>query len=177
MGSNSKENKDDNNWVWIIIAVIIAAVLFFFVLAKYKQDKKRIEWLEHRKDKLSSIIQKKRNKKRWLDWGFRLAYPIARVILIGLWLWYNYLANLYFDQPKLEDYVTWNAAGLILFSAFMFLFIGPFDFTNAIKKVKPTIESWVYGKYLGIGDMISANEDELKDIDKEIEALSKTYNE
>lgn len=178
MKSNNKNrNKGDNNWGWIIIAVFIIIFLIFWAILKYKKDKKRFEWLQLRKGKLRSVIQKKRNKKRWLDWAFRLAYPIARIILVGIWLWYNYLAKFYFEKPlELGDYVTWNAAGLIIFSALMFLFIGPFDFTNAIKQVKPTIEFWVYSKYLGIGDMISANENELKKIEQEIDSLDNAYN-
>ncbi|PHR46747.1 MAG: hypothetical protein COA32_09705 [Fluviicola sp.] len=167
------KNKDNNNWSWIIVSAIIAIILVLWAIFQYKRDKKRIEWLLHRKKKLRSIIQKKRNQKRWLDWAFRLVYPIARFILVGLWVGYNCLATYYFEQPiKLGDLVNWNAAGLIVLSAFVFLVIGPFDFTKALKTVRPTIEVLIYGKYLGIGDMISADEDELAEIDKEIDSLN-----
>ncbi|MEX2484779.1 MAG: hypothetical protein WED10_09470 [Brumimicrobium sp.] len=169
----NNKNESHNYWGWIILSAIIALILVFWILFKYKRDKKRIEWLQHRKRKLRSVIQKKRNQKRWLDWAFRLIYPIARFILIGLWVGYNCLATYYFEQPiELEDLINWNAAGLILLTAVVFLIIGPFDFTKALKTVRPTIEVWVYGKYLGIGDMISADEDELAEIDKEIDSLN-----
>lgn len=179
----SAKKGGDLRWLWVLLGILLSVILIaiFFhrsreeQASRKKEDKevkrKRLELLNSRRSRLQRIVQKKRNKQRWTDWVFRLAYPLARIVIFSVWLLYCYCARFWRDNPSVEDYLAWHAVGGFVLFWLVFIFYGPFDFLSTLKQVKPRIEMWVYGKYLGIDDAIKSDEEELKEVEKEIDDL------
>ncbi len=163
-----------------IIAIVFGIVFIVYIILLIVEEQKKksldkepfdLKFLRHRNKRLKELLEKKKKTKKWRDLFFKLVYPFARLMMVlGLGC-YLYSAKYYYGtQPNLEQYLTWLAAGVFLISVALFLFIGiPFNIISTLKKVKPSLETWVYGKYLGISNAIEMNEIELEELENEIQ--------
>ena len=161
------------------LAIIFGVLFIFYILHLIIEGQKRkaiakepfdLQFLRHRSKRLQELVEKKKKTKRWRDLFFKLVYPFARIIMVAALGYYLFCAKYYYnEQPNIEQYLTWLAAGVFLISVGLFLFIGiPFNIMSTLKKVKPSLETWVYGKYLGISNAIEMNESELEELENDI---------
>jgi len=174
-----KKIKKLLTWIVISLAVIFGLFFIFYIIHLIIEEQKRkkltkepfdLKFLRHKSNRLKVLVDKKKKTKWWRDLLFKLVYPSARLFMVGVLGYYLYCAKYYFDTtPDLGDYLTWLAAGAFLISVALFLLIGvPFNLISTLQKVKPSLETWVYGKYLGIGNAIEMNESELEELENNI---------
>jgi len=183
----AKEKSFWSKYGWIILLVFGFLVILYYAVQSLKQQQelnteeekeKQLKLLENRYSKLRVLVEKKKNHQRWLDWGFRLSYTLSKILIIGFGVACAYSANLYYEKPQLEEYLTWLAFLALLFTALAFLIFGlPLSVASALKQVKPKLKSLIYGQYLGIDNAINADEKEIRRVEIEIDKIKKENDE
>ncbi len=154
-------------------------MLIFFLIQSFaqrlseteKESKERVDHLERRKRKLKRLVEKKKNHKRWLDWIFRILDFITRVFVLGLGALCFYSANWWYTDQHvtLDQYLSWGAFLAVCFSSITYLIYGnSLTILKVLQELRPSLETFVYGKYIGIGQDIDLQEKELDELKRKV---------
>ena len=178
----SEEKNNNKSW-WeeygiFIIILLSVVIIAFLIVESIKQRKKeskeeskeRFKLLLNRKKRLEGLVSKRIHLKRRLDRTFKIIYLISRIFLISFIALCFYSARWYYDEPLvLENYLTWGALLGIIFTGIMYLIFGsPTSMIEAIKEVKPKLQTRIYGKFIEVDDKIRDNKEEINQLKSQI---------
>jgi len=136
MSDKAPENKNSNNWLWILLAIIVAFILY--LISKFRiqnANEKLTQYLVDKNEALHNIdsrIGYYKDEKEWIVIAKKQTTIFARcflsfvLLIINSWyIWYCY-PNSITIQHVFECIATLNASLLFLTSIFVFAILGSF---------------------------------------------------
>lgn len=178
-----KDSNGKNWWQkygWIVLLILFVFVLIYAVYKSIQQQEdttqlereKQLKQLESRRDKLRKLIGLQRKTKAKFGKRFDVIKVFTRLTIVSILAGIMFSAKFCYNNPSIEQYLAWLAMSAILLYVITYLRFGyPIDLKTLLKSLEPRIEAMVFGKYLGIDDAISKNEDEFAKIEEEIRRL------